>query len=231
MIGHELQTPLASRSRLRPLFRRLFYREEPFVVLEPAQLRALYDSFACGVRLHPVVLYWIHRIAEDEHLVSSFLHRSMLPYSGLEIVHVTPGDIGYYRLPGAKVGGRGRVTPGEYAISIQAPGRVRHDLRIRKCRHEQLHLDEIGPRVESQATFLSLERHPLDRSKFADEMRMIVERAIEWDYQRVLLGQPDPLDAADRAELTRKCAGISPRVDAHLEHLQRKDRTRERQDV
>lgn len=193
-------------------------------MLEPAQRRAIFEAFSCVVRLHPVVLYWVHRLDDQEHLVSSFGHRSMVQYSGLEVVHVARDDIGYYRLPGAKVGGRGKVSPGVYSISIQASGRERRYLRIRKCRYEQLHLEEVcRPRAHDAAGFQALQRHALDHSKFADEMRMVVERGIEWDYQRALLDEPDHLSAADWAELTTKCAGISPRTDAFLEQISRQN--------
>jgi hypothetical protein len=141
----------------------------------------------------------------------------MVGYSGLEVVHVTPNHIDYYRLPGAKVGGRGRINPGVYAISIQSPGRKQHCLRIRKCEFGQLHLDEVcmDP-VQDRQSFVPLKRHILDRSKFADEMRTIVERGIEWDYQRALLGEPDLLRDADWIEMTKKCEGVSRKTDALL---------------
>lgn len=211
--------PVLGRRRRRPLFRRLFYREDPFAVLEPRELRATFEAFACVARLYPVILYWVHRLGDDEFLVSSFRHPSMLRYSGREVVHVTPDDVGYYRLPGAKIGGRGHVAPGVYSIAIQAPDKERHYLRIRKDRHGQLHLDEVCERADEAASFLVLDRHVLDRSKFAVEMRTVVERGIEWDYQRALLGEPDQLSVADRAELIQKCAGISPRIDAFLDRL------------
>lgn len=220
-------SPFAGKKRRRPFLRWLLYREEPFDVLESAELTAIFEAFACVVRLHPVILHWVHRLDDREYLVSSFRHGSMAKYSELEVVHVTPDDLGYYRLPGARVGGRGCVEPGVYSLSIQAPGGRRHGVRIRKCRHGQLHLDEVCERPgPGAAPFQALERHPLDRSKFAAEMRTVVERAIEWDYQRALLGEPDPLGDEDRAELTRKCAGISPRTDAFLEEIGRRDRPR-----
>lgn len=194
-------------------------------MLEPTELRAIFEAFSCVVRRHSIVLYWVHRLGDQEHLVSSFRHRSMLKYSGLEVVHVTPDAIGYYRLPGARVGGRGRVAPGVYSISIQAPSRERHYLRIRKCRHGQLHLDELcGRQAHDRPCFQALERHVLDRSKFADEMRTIVERGIEWDYQRALLDEHDRYWSTDWAELTSKCAGISATTDALLEQLDRRNR-------
>ncbi len=227
MIGHEPPASPFSGKRRRPLFRRLFYREEPFDVLEPTQLRAIFEAFSCVARLHPVVLHWVHQLDEHEWLVSSFHHRSMLMYAALEVVHVTPDDIGYYRLPGAKIGGRGRVAPGLYPIVIGAPGGNRHHLRLRKCRHGQLHLDEVcAPTERDASSFQALERHVLERSKFADEMRTIVERGLEWSYQRALLGEPEQLSAADKVELTCKCAGISPKADAFLAYINRRNEAR-----
>jgi hypothetical protein len=198
-------------------FRRLFYREDPFDALDAAELAAIFEAFACVVRLHPVVLYWVRRLNDQEYLVFNFQHRSMAGYAGLEVVHVTPDHIGYYRLPGAKTGGRGRTEPGVYSITIQSPGRGKHYLRIRKCEFGQLHLDEVcinpGQGAES---FLAVKRHVLNRSKFADEMRTIVERGIEWDYQRALLGEPDLLRDADWTEMAEKCMGMSPKADALL---------------
>jgi hypothetical protein len=219
--------PFADRKRRRSLLRRLFYREDPFLMLDAAELDALYQAFACVVRLHPVVLYWIHRLNDQEYFVSSFQHRSMAGYSGLEVVHVTPDEVGYYRLPGAKVGGRGRTQPGVYSIFIQAPGREKHYLRIRKCEFGQLHLDEVcAPAAQDAQSFLTLKRYVLERSKFADEMRMIVERGIEWDYQRALLGEPELFQDAEWNEMREKCEGISRKADALLRARAELRRTR-----
>lgn len=210
---------LAGRKR-RPLFRRLFYREAPFFVLDAAELAAIFEAFSCVVRLHPVILYWVHRLNDQEHLVSSFYHRSMVDYSGLEVAHVTPDHLGYYRLPGAKVGGRGRIEPGMYSVSIQSPGRERHYLRIRKCEFGQLRLDEVfAPPVQGAESILPLKWHALNRSKFADEMKTIVERALEWDYQRALLREPDLLRETDWSEIDEKCRGMSGKSDALLRAL------------
>lgn len=70
--------------------------------------------------------------------------------------------------------------------------------------------------VQDRQSFVPLKRHILDRSKFADEMRTIVERGIEWDYQRALLGEPDLLRDADWIEMTKKCEGVSRKTDALL---------------
>ncbi|MCY0990738.1 hypothetical protein OV203_26575 [Nannocystis sp. ILAH1] len=228
MTGPEAHaSPFAGKRRQRPLLRRLFYREDAFDVLDPPELTALFEAFACVVRLHPVILYWVHRLDAREYLVSSFRHRSMVKYSELEVVHVTPDEIGYYRLPGARIGGGGRVEPGLYSLAIQGPGGRRHYLRIRKCDHGQLHLDEVCERPERDAaSFQSFPRHTLDRSKFAAEMATLVERGLEWDYQRALLGEPDPFTEAEWGEMTRKCAGLSPRIDAFLAEIRRRDRSR-----
>lgn len=209
--------PVAGRTRRRPWFRRIFYREDPFDMLDAAELAAIFEAFTCVVRLHPVVLYWVHRLDDQEYLVSSFNHPSMVGYTGLEVVHVTPDDFGYYRLPGAKVGGRGRVEQGVYPISIQSPGRREHHLRIQKCEFGQLHLDEVCVRpVQDAESFLKLKRYVLERSKFADEMRTIVERGIEWDYQRALLGEPDLLRDADWIDMSERCVGMTQKTDALL---------------
>jgi hypothetical protein len=208
---------LAWRKRGRSFFRRLLYREEPFVVLDAAELAAIFEAFSCVVRLHPLVLYWVHRLNDQEYLVTSFQHRSMVGYSGLEVVHVTPENVGYYRLPGARMGGRGWIVPGVYSISIQSPERGKHYLRIRKCQFDQLHVDEVCVHpVQRPESFLALTRHVLDPSKFADEMRAVVERGIEWDYQRALLGEPDLLRDAQWAEMLEKCVGMTKKTDALL---------------
>ncbi len=183
-------------------------------MLDAAELRALFDAFACVVRLHPVVLYWVRRMNESEFLVSDFHHPSMVRYAGLEVVHVTPDEIGYYRLPGAKIGGRGRVEPRVYAIAMQSPGRRTHHVRIRKDEFGQLRVDVCAP--DNGESFLALKRHLVDRSKFAVEMRTIIERGLEWSYQRALLGEPAGLRDADWRELAAKCAGVSPKTDALL---------------
>jgi hypothetical protein len=189
-------------------------------VLDPTELASLFDAFSCVVRVHPIVLYWVHRLNDEEYLVSSFVHSSMVKYSGLEVAHVTPDEIGYYRLPGAKVGGRGHVEPGVYPMAVQAPGRTRHLVRIRKCDLGLLHLDEVrADAVPDGAASLPLTRRVLNRSKFADEMQTIIERAIEWDYQRALLGEPSLISDADWTEMTSKCAGISNKIDALLRAL------------
>lgn len=183
-------------------------------MLDAGELRALFDAFACVMRLHPVVLYWVHRLNESEFLVSDFHHRSMVRYAGLEVVHVTPDEIGYYRLPGAKIGGRGRVEPRVYALAIQSPGRQMHHVRIRKDEFGRLHVDVCAP--DDRDSFLPVKRHLVDRSKFADEMRAVIERGLEWSYQRALLGEPAGLRDDDWRELAAKCAGVSPKTDALL---------------
>jgi hypothetical protein len=208
---------LGSRIRWRSMLRSWLYRETAFAVLDPPRLTALFEAFACVVRLHPVVLYWVHRLSDQEYLVANFKHRSMVRYSGLELVHVAPDYIGYYRLPGAKVGGRGTVKPGVYCICIRSPGRHTHCLRIRKCEFGQLHLDEVCRHSMSDTElFLPLQRHVLDRSKFADEMTMLVEQGIEWGFQQALLSGAESLGDADWTELTGRCAGLSSKIDALL---------------
>jgi hypothetical protein len=216
-MGHDA----GARAR-RPL-RRLLYRELRFAALDDAQLQILFEAFACAVRLHAKILYWVHSLGEAEYVILGFRHASMLPYCGLEVVQLGPDDISYYRLPGAKAGGRGQVRPGVYPISIQAPKRRPHYLRIRKCQFGQLHLDEVCDEpAEGQHRFEQLERHKLDRSKFADEMRTLVDRCLEWDYQRALLGESSLLRDAEREELRRMCGGVSARTDACLDELARR---------
>lgn len=211
------RAPAADSRRRQSLFRRLFYREDPFVVLGAAELAAVFEAFACVVDLHPAALYWVRRLGDREYLVSDFLHRSMTKYAGLEVVHVLADEIAYYRLPGAKTGGRGRTEPGAYALCLQARGRNRHYLRIRKCEFGLLHVDEIcmGP-AQDAGVFVALQRHSLDRSKFAEEMKAVVERAVEWNYQRARAGAPDRLREADWIEMTAKCAGLTAKADALL---------------
>lgn len=207
--------PAADGMRRRTLFRRLFYREDPFVVLGAAELAAIFEAFACVVDLHPAALYWVHRLDHREYLLTGFLHRSMIKYAGLEVVHVTADEIGYYRLPGARAGGRGRTAPGVYALWLQAPGRKRHHVRIRKCEFGMLHLDTVCADPAADAgVFLPLQRHPLNRSKFAEEMKAVVERAVEWNYQRARVGVPDRLREADWTEMTAKCTGLTEKADA-----------------
>jgi hypothetical protein len=202
------------------LLRRLFYREYGFAVLEGEELARVFAAFACVVRLHPVVLYWVRRVGADESLVFRFQHPSMVRYTGLEVVHVTSDQCGYYRLPGARPGGRGRVACGTYAVSIQAPNRARHHLRIAKCEPGELRLDEVcAPLPRDRESFRPLVWHALHPSKFADEMRTIVERGVEWEYQRALLGEPRRISDAEWTEMARACAGISRRTDILLGEL------------
>jgi len=218
---------LALRKRRRSIFRSLFYREYPFAVLDPVQLTTIFEAFVCVVRLYRAVVYWVHRLNDEEYLVTHFQHRSMIGYSGRELVHVTPNHIGYYRLPGAKAGGRGTVEPGVYRIAIQSPDRHRQYVRLCKCEFGQLHLEEVTPYpLPDTERYLPLNRYVLNRSKFADEMTTIVERGIEWGYQQALSGEPDGLHDAQWTELTGKCAGLSGKIDALLHacaRLRRRD--------
>ncbi|AJX35159.1 hypothetical protein [Burkholderia oklahomensis] len=204
------------------MLRRLLYRETPFEPLTDAELRRLDAAFGEMVAGNPLIYYWVHRIDGGRWLITDFFHPSMLRYRGLEFVLVERGTVSYYRLPGAKVGGTGHVAAGDYRVSITSPAGAAFLTEIRKNALGRLELLGVSavPAGGASPSHVELPRHPLEPSKFADEMKAAIAGGVEWVYRRYRSAD-DRAKAALADELRdarwpRAVRGASPETDTYL---------------
>ncbi len=166
------------------MLRRIFYREAPFRFLSTAETYRLFEAFRKTLDACPGIFYWVHKL-ENDLLVTDFKHASMLRYRGLEVVLISDKAVSYYRLPGAKAGGRGEVRPGTYHVKIRSELGNHHLLELSKSDFGMITVRDS--RLAQDPVFdnchVSLQRHMLLTSKFADEMKCTIARGIEWLYQ------------------------------------------------
>lgn len=204
------------------MLRRLLYREARFEFRKEEELRQLHRAFRAMLDAYPRAYYWIHRIGPETVLITDFMHSSMLRYRGLEVVLIEGAAISYFRLPGARAGGRGHVPEGDYRVRIESPTGAAFVVDVRKNAVSRLQLLQCRPSAGDAAErdYLALPRRVLEPSKFADEMTLAITGGIEWiyrNYQEAEQARREAIiDGLRTASWPAAVAGVCDDADACL---------------